>query len=415
MQKAFNDFVTTLREEIRVIDHELAPRVCDESQHNVCQKKFRIYERFTSGLIENAAKYLEIIQHLESELKNPESSAECSSDSSSSSSSPPSEADEKFNQIDLIYLKELLGRKVCEEKRALQSLRKLEKTLFALKLENRKLFAEKSELEAKVIESQKTTPDVDDTGAINIAKLLTDENDQLRQIISRNEFTLNAIGGNGTTAIPNSEAADCMARLEELQRQLNKKEALIADLKKSIAKKNETKSEIEDIKGHQSRVDRLVSDESKKINDDSSLSDSETNDNNKLNLLMEGHRQLSALVKEKYSQLRQQRAEIKALKKKLEEYEAAESKSNELVDIQAKNQVLNNELDRLKEHANQTEDHKRQMELANEREAILARKISIQNDHIHELLEERATLIRVNNEILETIAVCKRELAKYNV
>lgn len=411
MQNAFNDFVSTLREELRVIDHDLSPRACTESQHNLCQKKVRIYERFTSGLIENASKYLEIIHHLESELKNTDSSGECNSDSSSSP--PPSDADDKFNQIDLNYLKELLSRKVCEEKRALQSLRKLETTLMSLKLENHKLSAEKSELEKKVIESQRTTPDVDDTGAINIAKLLTQENDQLRQIITRNEFTLNAIGNHGTSIRPNtSDNADCMARLEELQRQLNEKEKLIADLKESTAKKNETKSKIEEIKGHQNRVHRLVCDESKNINDDSSLSESESNDNKKLNLLMDGHRQLSALVKEKYVQLRQQRAEIKSLKKKLEECEKTEHQFNEMKGMQARNMELNSEL---QQQVDQTEDHKRQMALADQRESILARKISIQTDHIRELLEERATLIRVNNEILETIAVCKRELAKYNV
>lgn len=410
MQKAFDDFVGTLREELRVIDNEFSPRVCNDLQHSLCQKKVRIYERFTSGLIENAAKYLEIIHHLESELKNTDSSADCNSDSSSSS--PPSDVDDKFNQIDLNYLKELLGRKVCEEKRALQSLRKLETTLMSLRLENRKLSAEKSELEKTVIESQKMTPDVDDTGAINIAKLLTQENDQLRQIITRNEFTLNSIGSHGTPILSYSDNADCMNRLEELQRQLNDKEKIIADLKESIAKKNETKSKIEEIKGHRNRVHRLVCDESKNITDDSSLSESESNDNNKLNLLMEGHRQLSALVKEKYAQLRQQRAEIKSLKKKLEEYEKKELKSNEIMGIQARNLELNNEV---QQQVDQTEDHKRQLELANQREAILARKISIQTDHIRELLEERATLIRVNNEILETIAVCKHELAKYNV
>lgn len=411
MQNAFNDFVSTLREELRVIDHDLSPKVCNESQHNLCQKKVRIYERFTSGLIENACKYLEIIQHLETELRNTDSSAECNSDSSSSP--PPSDVDDKFNQIDLNYLKELLSRKVSEEKRALQSLRKLETTLMSLKLENHKLSAEKSELEKKVIESQRTTPDVDDTGAINIAKLLTQENDQLRQIITRNELTLNAIGNNGTSIRPNtSDNADCMIRLEELQRQLNEKEKLIADLKESTAKKNETKSKIEEIKGHQNRVHRLVCDESKNISDESSLSESELNDNNKLNLLMEGHRQLSALVKEKYAQLRQQRAEIKSLKKKLEVCEMNEHQSNEMKGMQARNMELNSEL---QQHVDQTEDHKRQMALADQRESILARKISIQTDHIRELLEERATLIRVNNEILETIEVCKRELAKYNV
>lgn len=410
MQRAFDDFVLTLREELRVIDEELSPEVCDESRYHLCERKVGIYERFTSGLIENAAKYLEIIQHLETELKNADSTGDYSSDSSS----PLSEADvDKTMQIDLGYLKELLGRKVSEERRALQSLRKLETTLMSLKLENSKLAAERKELEAKVIESQKMTPDVDATGAINIAQLLTHENDQLRKIISRNEFTLNAIGPYHHTKgqlTPND--ADCLARVEELQRQLNDKDKLIANLQVSIAKKNETKSKLEEIKSQRNRVHRLVSDESKNINDDSSLSDSESNDNNKLNLLMEGHHQLSALVKEKYTQLRQQRAEIKSLKKKLDEYEKNTLHSNEMVNTQGRNSDWNNES---QQHADQTEDHKPQIDMANQREAILARKISLQTDQIRDLLEERTTLIRVNNEILETIAVCKRELAKYQV
>lgn len=412
MQKAFDDFVATLREEIRVIDHELSPNACDELQYTLCQKKVHIYERFTTGLIENGAKYLEIIHHLKSELKNTDSTAECISDSSLSP--PSSEAGEdSFNQIDLNYLKELLSRKLCEEKRALQSLRKLEKTLMSLKLENRKLIAEKSELEKSVIESEITTPDVDDTGAINIAKLLTKENDQLRQIITRNELTLNAIGRNGSKSNQTYiDDDDCMSRLEELKRKLNKKEKIIADLKESIGRKNDTKSKIEETKCHLNRLHQLVNDDCENINDDSNLSESESIDNSKLNLLMEGHRQLSALVKEKYVQLRQQRAEIKALKKKLEECEKNDVQSNEIEDIQARNRELNDELQK---QIGQIEDHKKQIAMANEREVILARKISIQANNIQDLLKERAQLIRVNNEILQTIAVCKRELAKYNV
>lgn len=394
MQKQFDNFVSKLTSQLHAIDKAYLPSGCDEQEW--CLEKLRIYDRFTSGLIENGSKYLKIINHLETELKN--------SETTSGTSSSSSDQDERSAQTELTALKQLLDKKVIEEKHAMHSLRKLETTLHSLKLENRKLNDEKKKLELKLAEEEKSMPQIN--GARSIVKLLRDENDQLRQIIDRHEHTMDAI----------AKGEPQHNDIESLEHQLNEKEQIIMKLNEALAKKNETRSEISDLIQHQRNLRPLIIDECK---DSASLTDAETNDNKKFELFMEGHRELTLLVKEKYRQLREQRAEIKSLKQQLNEQH--KNDTSELAAAQAKNTELLQQLDQLKQQKSgevnnllqQSNEFHRELDDIKQRETIFSRKIRLQDEHINELLQEREALIRLNNEMLESIAKCRGELSKY--
>lgn len=432
MEKAFDNFVRTLQAELSEIDKNSATESESiDAKHEVCLEKVQIYERFTKGLIENGWKYLEIINRLDLEIKRIASSESSSGETSSIPSDP--EDGEQSDRNNFTILKQLVSEHVSDQDEAFDSLKEINKTLGLLKRENAYL-SEQNEKFKEMNQLSQEKPNI----TANIIEILRTENDELRQIVIRNEKTLNEISTMGSTSTSSSNlrsigqtmseddvtlSDECKGIVDALRRQLEGKDRIIVRLNEKIEKaQEEPSSQIIDIAKEKRRQQQSKpkNDNQSSSIDSLSLSESEMNDNKKLDEFIEGHRTLTMILKEKYRQLREQRTEIATLKNQLSECQQVDNcRFNEL---ETKNQTLTGELVKLQQQCGAVQDIKEQsekycqeMDAIRKRESNLARQITIQKSHIRKLLEERELLIKMNNETMNSIALCKRELAKYPV
>lgn len=147
------------------------------------------------------------------------------------------------------------------------------------------------------------------------------------------------------------------------------------------------------------------------------FSESEKRDTEKIQALEKGYKELTMILKEKYTQLRKQRTKIDVLTKRLESVADQETQLERLRrgNEQLKNQLKNgqNNVDVLNGLTKQIERCQTEVEQLRMREHCLARKITSQNEHIATLCTERTNLMKINDEMKRTISICKRELCKF--
>lgn len=124
--------------------------------------------------------------------------------------------------------------------------------------------------------------------------------------------------------------------------------------------------------------------------------------------------------------MRKQRTKIAELMKLLEK---CQQKDDEILDLKSQaanlkqqNANLSENLSKVKEDPQildelkqQVENLKNEIRTTKERETLLARKIAMQETHLANLRDERQYLIKINNDMLNSISVCKKELSKFNV
>lgn len=414
LHQLFAEYVQQLQDQLVDVDQK-HPDTDEECRKYV--EKLGIYKNFTDGLINNGFQYLDVIKHLKDEL------AQTNFDVASITSTGTLN-DEKIHS-DLEFLKNCLHDRRGKEEKALNSLVELEAMVNVLLRENVRLTDENRALHALL--EQRDAPESE--SASNAKKVITSlnhENEDLKKTIRELRQA-----SEQPTARRTSMTAErqCDCELEQLSRQLADKDTIIKQLsaqvrdlvrRPSMARASESMdSSCSETSVGGSKLARSRSDETRPSGgaDSGSLTDGEKRDHFTLE---KGYKELLALLKEKYDQLRKQRAKIDELTKKLTECLENE---DELVRLKDECTKLEEERDQLKEdlkEMNACEDIKKQatelsleMEHYREREQILARKLTLQAENISALMAERQHLLKLNNEMLNSISTCKSELGKY--
>lgn len=438
LQQVFSEFVKKAKDQLAHIDQKYPS---DDDFKKECLKyieKLDIYKIFTERLIEEGTKYLNVITHLNVELSKNDA------DTTSTTSSTIL-VDEKIFE-DFEFLRKCVDKRVNLEQEASNSLVHLQDIVEKLVADKQKLVNEKQDLLAL-----KAKIDRDEDIASSAIATLTQENDELKEIIDRNKEAMKLVPDKKTTTSDytpddniRNELDDCMEKLEELRRQLKDKDKVInhlqiqlsampksrGDLSKtsdssSFESKESTESQSARPKKPHQRSHSDVS-QSTTSSDSRDLTDNEKSDNEKLRLFKDAYKELTLILKEKYQQLREQRTKIAELLKKLKECQEKDEELLELKDLNAnlrnKNENLNEQVLKLKEDPKVVDELKKQSENLNteietmkERESLLARKLAMQEAHIDTFRDERQNLMKINNDMLNSIAACKKELAKFNV
>lgn len=391
LQELFRDSVNRLREQLIAIDEKFP----GDDKLEDCIKyteKLGIYERFTDGLIENSSQYLGVIGHLKEQLGKNDSDG----GSIASGSSTP---DEKLME-DVECLRTCLETRTALEGKAINSLSKLENVINALLKQNAKLCDENEILNLRV-KSDSMSATFDETVTMNIITTLNQENFELRQIIERNKKLKKSIqtqaGQSGmidsdnSDNIDSSRQIDCAEEINTLQRQLAEKDLLLNQLtsqeNKMIrpqtplsyqAKSNEyqtAESSDADAEADQSARSRK-SRRSSSMPSDRSITDSEISDNEKLKIFKDGYQELASILKEKYDQLRKQRAQIDELLKMRSQCLEYEAKLREIQkerdDLLNKSKCLEKEVEGLEQMAGQCSKYEQNLaELEKERDKQL--------------------------------------------
>lgn len=443
-RQAFTGLINTFKDRLDSVDLKYSK---DRANVGECSKyieKLSIYNDFTEGLIANGTRFLEIIAHTN------ELMAKADADIQSIASSTTRTDDQVFEDLD--FLKRCLAERTGTDTKAIESLNDLEEIVDLLIREHKQLDEENRRLKVQLQKREKSSSaGIDDTITSNVIVTLRKENEDLKQIIIRNKQTMNMIRNQSSSSSSNSSPpssdddrqGDCEEQLEQLRRQSANKDqqiqellAQLNELKKKTSDKpkpstssstpeftssesNEsTSSSHSEHSSHSSRADTS--------NESHSTTDSERKDREQLRKFKDGYKALAALLKEKYEKLREYRSKIVDLLKQLEKCAAIEKESLELKDLIAdlrhQNQKLNDELRECRTNLGPLDEIKKQSELCNseleklkEREQLLARKLDMQEKHLQTLLAERENLLKLNNDMLESIAICKAELAKYRV
>lgn len=429
-QQAFKEFITKFQDKLNTANPD------DANKDNCLPyiEQLSVYKEFTDGLIKNGSKFLGIISYLKDELAKNDNDVQSTTSVGSSSIQ-----DGKILE-DLDFLRRCLDKRVGMEEQAMTSLVDLEGIVDALIRENRKLDDENRRLknQLKNTEHSACVP-IDDDITANVIATLQQENDDLKQIINRNRQTMNMIRNKSSDSSSESDDQrnDCEEQLELLKRQLAERDrrieellAKLKDLSKAKARANASEpndSESDSDKPSDKSDDPNKSDAStsSSSNESQSLTDLEKKDEDKLQKLKDGYKELATLLREKYDKLRKQREKIKDLTKQLEKCADTEKEALELKDLVAqlrqKNDDLAKELQDLKTNVpsddikNYLELCSNQLESAKQREILLARKLAMQEENQKTLLDERENMIQIQNDMLNSILKCKTELAKYNV
>lgn len=417
-QEAFDEFVKKFKDRLESV----IPDAAIAEDCSKCFEKLKIYKDFTDGLIKNGANYLNIIEHITEELAKTNDT-----DVNSIASSSTFHEEELVEDLDL--LRGWLSKRVGMEMQAIRSLNDLEAFVDGLIENKHNLENENRNLKDQLKDCEESTlVPIDQTITSNVIATLRHENDDLKQIIIRNKHTLNRIQNKTSDSSTDSDdhGNDCEEQLDALKRKLAEKdrtiEALLAKVKKLMKSKSSDSSETDSESDKANKSDSSSS----ASNESHDLTDSENKEQDKLRKLKEGYKELALLLKEKYDKLRKQRDKIKELMKQLEECAAREEESIELKDLIAqlrrKNEDLTKELDEIKANMDPLDDIKRQFEICNnelerfkQREGVLARKLALQEEHVQTFLEERENMVNMKNDMLNSILICKTELAKYNV
>lgn len=147
------------------------------------------------------------------------------------------------------------------------------------------------------------------------------------------------------------------------------------------------------------------------------LSEIEKRDTVKLQALKNGYKELTMILKEKYAQLRKQRAKIDELTKQLENVAdlecAMEQLRREKEHLENQIKCMPNNVDPLNKMRRQIERCNNEVERSKRREQFLTRKLAAQDEHIVTLSAERKNLMEINDEMKRSICLCKKELCKY--
>lgn len=434
LQQLFSDFIETLHVKLAEVDEKYEK---NGDLHNIdkCNEQVEIYKSFIDRLVKNGYRCFDIINTLREKLE----------ENSFDASSEPSITDERVYG-DLEFLRRCLDNRVGIEERAISSLADLEATVFSLMKENDRL----KKLHERSVDVNVAAPNIDQTTS-NLILKLEKENDELKEANERNQRQLEKMQGESDdakqsesesesseaseptidetpkTPPPSSNQSNCEEELADLKETLAMKDKTIRDLVEQISElkkgldPNSNKSGGKNMRRSQSDIGRTD-----RPNDSPSLTDSETRDNDTLKTLEKGYKELAQILKEKYGQLRAQRAKIDDMKKKLENCAAQGQELLDLKDEMAKlrqrNKQLEDDIQKLQTSGATLEEIKKQSEIYNaeleklkEREQILARKITLQEEQVCVLLSERQNLLRINNEMLNSIAICQKELCQYNV
>lgn len=427
LQELFKKFINKFENDLVIIDQQYT----SGSEKDECTKnaaKLEVYERFTVGLKDKGEYFLKIIRHLNDDLAHMDSGSESAS----------------TEQIveDMDFIRKCLESRVQCEEEAINSLTDLEDIFAVISRENQRLSAENQLLKSNQKSDTVTCEEI----ATNVIDSLKHENQELKDVIKRNKETIRMLasesGGQHDENKRNYEI-----QLAALKTQLKEKNKTIELLKKQIKNLNSPPST-----AHSSNSNYL-----------DNISDVEKSDNEKLRMFQNGYKELTMVLKEKYEQLREQRTKMADLKEKLAECAAngneadkkliAElnekigelhlqveqlnrdcGKSNadivkmqsqkdqmtgELTELQSQNNTLNQELMSMKQfyeqNIKQIEECAIELREMKQREELLARKFALQENHMTTLRDERTHLLSLDNEMLHSIAICKRELAKYKI
>lgn len=409
----------------------------DKNDENCTKYKEMLekFEQFTDCLILNASRFLEVIKYLKDELDKSDFDSH-----SSASNGSEDKAAENLN-----FVRECLENRVELEQKAMKALMELESILQSLVDHNRKLTNENEELHA-----QTHGLEMNGNMTSKVIDTLNQENEELKAIISRNKQTMNLIRSK-SPAVHDRHASDYEDKLEAMKQQINEKEKIISELRDQLDnclhfKKPEVKTEklgatapeplmSKESIGQDSDSDnstrpkrslRSKSDENgPTLRDSHSLTDSERRDQDKVKYLQEGYKELHAILKEKYQQLRQQRHQIADLKKMLEKCRQDETNAMELKDLAAKlrnkNQQLKEEaqglkakLEDLDKDKGDREANRVELQELKEHKVLIERKLTMQTTQIESLMDERLLLLQMNNEMMNSISACKKELCKFN-
>lgn len=226
---------------------------------------------------------------------------------------------------------------------------------------------------------------------------------------------------------------DCEAEIELLKQQLAKKDKTIEKLlfkrrNQSLSLRNfeSMESTSSDTIGsnlsiqrsclHRSQSDDCASYGSCGTNN---LSESEKRDTVKIQALKKGYKELTKILKEKYAQLRKQRAKIDELTKQLENVADLECAMEQLrrdkdhLENQIKNMPNND--DKLDKMKRQIEKCNIEVERLKRREHFLTRKVTSQDELVKTLSAERENLMKINEKMRRSICLCEKELYKYCV
>lgn len=436
LQQVFSDFVKKAEDQLASIDRKYPP---NDDFKEECLKyvaKLDIYKNFTKRLIEEGTTFLEVIGHLNQELSRNDV------DTTSTTSSVLL-VDEKIFE-DFEFLRKCVDKRVNLEEEAMNSLVHLQNVVEILLADKHKLSEENNELLAL-----KAKIDHDDSITASAIATLTKENDELKEEIDRNKEAMKLVPDKKSNTSDNtiddnirSELDDCMEKLEQLRRQVKEKDKVINHLQSQLStmpKSRDDLSKTSDSSSSESKEStasesgrpkkhhqRSHSDVSKSTTSSRDLTDNEKSDNEKLRIFKDAYKELSLILKEKYQKLREQRTKIADLLKRLQECEEKDDEILELKDMNANlrntNDNLNEQVVKLKEDPKIVDELKKQSENLNteiekmkERENLLARKLAMQESVIDTFRDERQNLMKINNDMLNSIAACKKELAKFNV
>lgn len=443
LQQVFNDFVRNTKAELDLVDQRYP---AGDDLKEECLKyieKLNIYKKFTEDLIKNGFKYIDVIAHLSEEL----------SKSDPDITSTASTATDETIFEDFLFLRKCVDKRVGLDEEAMRALVHLEGVVEKLVADKQKLLAANDEVKVK-----KNDPKDDENIAPSAIETLTKENEELKQIIKRNEEVMKLVStppsNNETTSdVVKDELSDCLEKLKELQHQLKDKEEAINHLTKQLAvdpksnddpseKPNSISSESKESFASQSdspiqprRHQRSRSDVNKSTSssdngsdhgsDSRSLTDNEKRDNEKLRLFKGAYKELAKILKEKYQQLREQRTKIAELSDQLKDSQDKDKQIMELLDLNVnlKEKVddLTEDLVKKQEEVKTVDELKQksknlqsEIEKMKERESLLGRKLSMHDENLEGFLDEREYLIKISNEMMDSIAVCKKELEKFN-
>lgn len=232
----------------------------------------------------------------------------------------------------------------------------------------------------------------------------------------------------------NKRLYDCEAEIELLKQQLTKKNETIEKLlfrsrNQSPSPRNcgSMESASSETNGSNSStykhcLHRTRSDSCCVLNRSgvsNNLSEFERRDTAKIRALQKGYKELTMILKEKYAQLRKQRAKIDHLTKQLENSADLECAMERL---RQDKEHLEKQIRNMPKHVDSLDKMKRQIEKCNldverlrRREHILNRKVASQNELVKTLSAERENLLKINDKMKRSICSCQKELGKYCV
>lgn len=448
LQDVFSDFVRNAKDHLARIDAKYSSDASPNAECLKNEEKIDIYKKLTERLIGEGASYLRVINHLNEELSKTDF------DATTSTSSLPTADDAIFKDFE--SLRKCADKRANLEEEAMNSLLHLEHLVEVLLAEKEKLLQENNMLSA-----QNSSLGIGEDLTKSVIETLKKENEEFKEIIKHNEDVMKSLPVQPANIVPDtsvhgntdgdlqSKLNDCLKNIKALHDELNEKDKFIMNLTKKLADLQKSKedspkvsdsssSESKESSGSQSdkpvrfkkQHQRSRSDLSKTSSDSNTLTDQEQSDNDKLQMLKDAYKELTMILKEKYQQLREQRAKIAELLKRLAEKEdESAEKDDELIELQdlaanlkQENKNLIEKMSTLQENPEivnelkqQTENLNIELEKMKDREILMARKLAMQDTNIVKFRDERQQLIKINNEMFESIATCKKELAKYNV